>query len=469
MTTETRSASLHDLRLGLAGDLYGPGDEAYEDACTLFNSMIEHRPIAVARCRAPDDVIGALAAARRQGLNVSVRAGGHSVTGACVRDGGLVLDVRAMNEIEVDPERCVARVGAGATWGALDRATQVHGLATTGGRVSSTGVVGLTLGGGSGWLERKHGLSCDNLLGVELVTGDGRIVCASERENPELFWALRGGGGNYGVVTELELQLHPVGPDVYGGMVIHPAERGPELMRLWRELMLAASDELSLGFAYLKAPPEPDIPEHLHGELVAVVFGMYAGPVDEGEAAMRPLCEFGPPAVDLLAPALYADLQCALDDPPGFRNYWTVEHLAELPDDAVELIHAQALAMPGSAPQIFCVAWGGEVARHGEEDSPLAGRDARFLIHPLMLWCDPADDRRVIDWGRSFRDALRPHSTGAAYANFTGGQDGSRLLSMYGGANYDRLARIKAAWDPEDVFQASGHVPPEAAPGAHDA
>jgi len=457
--TTAPTASLDELRLRLGGGVYEPGEPAYEDACKLFNAIVERRPRAVAACAAADDVIAALAFARDAGLEVSVRAGGHSVTGLSLNDGGLVLDVRPMNEIEVDHERRVARVGAGATWGELDRATQAHGLATTGGRVSSTGVVGLTLGGGSGWLERKLGLASDNLLAAELVTAEGSLVRASAEENPDLFWALNGGGGNFGVVTAIELRLHPVGPDVYGGILLYDAGRAPEVMRRWRDVMLGAPDDLSIGFAYTVAPDEPEVPESLRGELAVMLAGMHAGSLAEGEAAWAPFRELGP-AADLSGPTPYAELQRSIDDPPGYRNYWTVEHLVDLPDEAIDLIDAKATRMPGSAPQIFCVAWGGAVARTGAASSPIGGRDARFLVHPLMLWDDPVDDDRVVAWGRAFRDALGPYATGAAYANFTGGEDRGRVRSAYAPGSYERLARVKAEWDPDDVFRASGHVPP---------
>ncbi|HEX2096921.1 MAG TPA: FAD-binding oxidoreductase, partial [Solirubrobacterales bacterium] len=377
-----------ELRLTLGGRLYEPGDAEYADACTLFNSMIERRPRLVARCTAPDDVVAALAFAREHGLEVAVRAGGHSVTGCSLCDGGLVLDLRGMRDVEVDAERRVVRVGGGATWAEVDRATQAHGLATTGGRVSSTGVVGLTLGGGSGWLERKHGLACDNLLAAELVTADGRVVRASAEENPELLWALRGGGANFGVVTALELRLHALEAEILAGLVLHPAERGEELLRLFRDTMRAAPEELGLAFAYVTAPGEDDIPAELHDQPAAIVAGIYAGPVSEGEEALRALREFGPPTADFFAPTPYADFNCSLDDPPGYRNYWTAEHVAELSDEAIATIDRRAAEVPASPSQIFIVPWGGALAEVGPEHSPLAGREAAFIVHPLLLWED---------------------------------------------------------------------------------
>ena len=458
MQTDT-TAALDELRLRLGGAIYEPGDAEYEDTCSLFNAIVEKRPRFVARCSAPDDVVAALAFAREHRLDVAVRAGGHSVTGRSLCEDGLVLDVRGMSDVEVDPQRRVARVGGGATWGAVDRATQAHGLATTGGRVSTTGVAGLTLGGGSGWLERKHGLACDNLLAADLVTADGRLVRASAEENPDLLWALRGGGGNFGVVTALELRLHPVGPEVYGGLLMYPADQGRELLRRWRDVMRDAPEELSLAFAYIRAPADdPDVPAQLRGRLTAIVAGMHAGSSADGERALRPIRELGPAALDAFGPVPYADLQSSLDDPPGFRNYWTVELLPDLPDPVVDLLHTQALEMPGSAPQIFCVAWGGAVARN--DDGPLAGRDARFAVHPLMLWEDPADDERVMAWGRRFRDAVSKHATGVSYLNFTGDEEPARVRAQYRPGAGDRLARIKAAWDPENVFRAVGNVAP---------
>jgi len=458
MTTAIDTAT-DELRLRLAGDLHEPGSAGYEDACALFNSMIERRPALVARCSAPDDVVAALAFARGHDMRVTVRAGGHSVSGASLCDGGLVLDVRGMADVEIDPGRRIARVGGGATWAAVDRATQAHGLATTGGRVSSTGVVGLTAGGGSGWLERKLGLACDSLVAVELVTADGRLVRASADENPDLLWAHRGGGANFGVVTALELALHPVGPEVLGGLVLHPAERGRELLALYRDTMRDAPDGLSLALIYLTGPDEEEIPVELRGKPVVAIAGMYAGPVAEGEAALAEIRAFGPPAADFFGPVPYADFQCSLDDPPGYRNYWTVEHLGDLPAAAIDVIHERSLRMPAGPAQLFIAGWGGAVA-HNAADSAIAGRDAAFVVHPLFLWEDPADDERMIELGRGYRDVLAPWATGAAYSNFLGDEGEQRARAAFAPGAYERLAAVKAEWDPDDVFHATGHVPP---------
>jgi FAD/FMN-containing dehydrogenase len=442
--------------------LYEHGTPEYADTTTLNNAMIERRPAAVARCASPADVADAIAYARGEGLPLAVRAGGHSVAGLSLVDDGLVIDVRGMAAVEVDRERRVARVGAGATWSQFDRATEPYGLATTGGRVSTTGVGGLTLGGGSGWLERKHGLACDNLLAVELVTAEGEQVRASAGEHPDLFWALRGGGGNFGVVTAFEFRLHPIGREVFAGLALYPAVRGRELMALYRDVMRDAPEGLSLAFLYLRGPAEEEIPEHLHGELVVAIAGMYAGPLDEGAEALAEIRAAGP-EVDFFGPLPYADFQCMIDDPPGYRNYWTTEHLVDLPDAAIEAIASRSDAMPAGLSQLFMVSWGGAVARVGQDASPLSARDARFVVHPFGMWEDPAGDAANIEWARGFRDDLAAFSTGAVYLNFVGDEGEARVRAGYGPGSYERLAWVKAVWDPDNVFRASGNVPPPTA------
>jgi FAD/FMN-containing dehydrogenase len=441
--------------------LYEPGDPEYADTTTLNNAMIERRPAFVARCADPHDVAEAIAFARARRLPLAVRAGGHSVAGLSLVDDGVVIDVRDMCGVEVDPGRRIARVGAGATWSQFDRAAQPHGLATTGGRVSTTGVAGLTLGGGSGWLERKHGLACDNLLAVELVTAHGEHVRASATEHPDLFWALRGGGGNFGAVTAFEFRLHSVGPEVLAGLALWPASRGRELMTLYRDVMRDAREGLSLAFLYFYAPAEDGIPEQLQGELTVAIAGMYAGPLDEGAEALRAVRE-REPAADFFEPMPYADFQCLIDDPPGFRNWWTAEHLADLPDEAIEAIVRRSDATPAGRSQLFMVSWGGAVARVGPDASPLSARNARFVVHPFAMWEDPAADAATIAWARGYRDDLAAFATGAVYLNFVGDEGEARLRAGYGPGSYERLAQVKADWDPENVFRATGNVPPAA-------
>ena len=454
--------ALDELRLRLHGGVFEPGDPQYDETCTLFNAMIERRPRVVARCLAPDDVIAALAFARDEGLPVAVRAGGHSVAGLSLREDGVVLDVRGMHDVEVDPVRRVARVGGGATWAEVDRATQAHGLATTGGRVSTTGVAGLTLGGGSGWLERKHGLACDNLLAVELVTADGRLVRASADEHPELLWAHKGGGGNFGVVTALEFRLHPLESEILAGLVLHPVEHGRELLRRFRDAMVHGPDALGLAFLYLTAPAEPEIPTELHGKLCVAIAGMYAGPLAEGEAELAELRAWGPPAADFFGPTTYADFNCSIDDPPGYRNWWTAEHLSELTDEVIEAIAQRAETMATGPAQVFIAPWGRAMTRASDADSPLIGRDA-FVVHPLLLWEDAADDERMIAYGRGWRAALRPFATGESYPNFLGDEGEARKHAAFGARNAARLAALKAQWDPENVFSATGNLAPRPA------
>jgi FAD/FMN-containing dehydrogenase len=450
--TDIASSEIDELRFRLHGGVHEPGDPLYEDTCTLFNTMIERRPRLVVRCLGVADVVAALGFARERGLPVAVRAGGHSVAGLSLCDDGIVLDVRGISDIEIDPDARVARIGGGAIWADVDRALQPYGLATTGGRVSTTGVAGLTLGGGSGWLERKHGLACDNLVAAELVTWDGRVVRASAHEHQELLWALRGGGGSFGVVTALEMRLHPLPAEVLGGLAIFDAARGPEVLARFRDLMTGAPRELSLAFAVFTAPDDdPDVPEHLRGRQAVAVLGMYAGEVADGEKAIAPLRALGPDA-DLFGPTAYADFQCSVDDPPGYRNAWTAENVVDLPGVAIERLLERAGELPAGPSQLFIVAWGGAVADVGPDHSPLGGRTARFIVHPLLLWEDPADDERLRRLCAAFRTDMQPWSIGAAYPNFLGAEGATRMRSAFGDS-IGRLAAVKDAYDPEGVFR----------------
>jgi FAD/FMN-containing dehydrogenase len=452
MSEISATSSVDELRFRLHGGVHEPGDAFYEDTCTLFNTMIDRRPRVVAECVVVDDVVAALAFARDHRLPIAVRAGGHSVAGLSLCDDGVVLDVRGIADIDVDADRQVVRVGGGAIWADVDRATQLHGLATTGGRVSTTGVAGLTLGGGSGWLERKHGLACDNLVAVELVTWDGQIVRASEAENPDLLWALRGGGGSFGVVTALKLQLHPLGPEVFAGVVLFDVARAHEVVRTFRDVMNDAPDELSLACAFFTAPErDDDVPAGLRGRPAVAILGMWAGRVADGERALAPIRALGPDA-DFFGPTGYADFQCSVDDPPGYRNYWTAETVVDLPDEAIDAVVRRATELPAGPSQLFIVAWGGAVRGFGPDHSPLAGRAARFIVHPLLLWEDPADDEHCRTIARAFRTDVRRWSTGATYPNFLGDEGAARMSAAFG-TSAERLAAIKATWDPHGLFR----------------
>ena len=442
---------------GFKGGVFKPVDPGYDDARSIFNSMIDKRPAYIAQCADAEDVISALSFAREQGLPVSVRSGGHSVAGNGVVDGGLVVDMRNLNAVSVDPAARTATVAGGATWSHLDRAAEPHGLATTGGRVSTTGVAGLTLGGGSGWFERKFGLACDNLLSVELVTADGRRVTASEDENPELFWALHGGGGNFGVATSLTFRLHPL-PIATLGLLLFSPERGADVMRRYRDFAEQAPDEVGGGVLFLTGPPEEFVPAHLQGRLTMAIGVMYAGAESEASEVAAPLLELSPDG-QMIAEMPYAELQCALDDPPGYRNYWSAEHLETLPDEAVDLFCARAKDMVVPSPsQHIAFPWGGAVARNAA-DWPLASRQARWTVHPFGLWEDPADDERGKAWARATCADMKPYATGGVYLNFVGDEGEDRVRAGFGGG-YDRLAAVKAEWDPDNVFRQNHNVAP---------
>ena len=364
-----------------------------------------------------------------------MRAGGHSVAGLSLVDDGIVIDVRGFREITVDPVRRVVRAGAGLTWSELDAATQAHGLATVGGRVSSTGVAGLALGGGSGWLERKHGLACDNILAVELVTAAGDEVRASADEHPELFWALRGGGGNFGVVTAIEFALHPVGPEVLGGLLLHPAERGRELLRLFRDVMHDAPDELSLAFVYLTAPGRGRTsPRRCAVARPSRSPACTPGPIDGGASARcAPIRAFGPPALDAFGPVALRRLP-VLDRRPARLPQLVDRRVPRRPRPTTRSRRSPRCRseLPPGPAQIFIPAWGGAVARVPEGATPLAKRDARYVVHPLLLWEDAAEDERMIAFGRRYREVLAPYRTGGTYLNFTGDEGADRVRAAFG-------------------------------------
>ncbi len=450
--------ALSQLRASLTGTVVTPDDPAYDETRAIFNGMIDKRPSAIALCETGQDVATAVRFARERGLELAVRGGGHSVAGSCLTDGGLVIDLRRMNAVDVDPGARTVRVGGGATMADMDRATQPHGLATTGGRVSTTGVGGFTLGGGSGWLERGFGLACDNLLAVELVTADGSTVRAGEKENPELFWALHGGGGNFGVATSLTLRLHPL-PVTSAALLLWRAEAGPEVMRAYRDFMSGAPDELGGGMIHLTGPPEEFVPEHLVGELTCAVLLVYAGGLERAREVFAPMLALGHEG-GLVTEIPYADLQSMFDDPPGYRNYWSAEHLDALPDEAVDVFCARARDMIVPSPsQHVLFPQGGAVGRAGDE-FPVPWRHAPWIVHPFGLWEDPADDARGRRWAHDVRADLEPWSTGAVYLNFIGDEGEERVVAGLGADNYKRLAGVKAEYDPDNLFRLNHNIKP---------
>jgi FAD/FMN-containing dehydrogenase len=450
--------ALERLRRGFAGEIILPGDAHYDEARTIFNAMIDKRPGVIAQCASVEDVAAAIRFGRERSLEIAVRGGGHGVAGRALTNGGIVIDLRKMNAVSVDPDRRTATVAGGATMSHLDRATEPYGLATTGGRVSTTGVGGFTLGGGSGWLDRKFGLACDNLLAVELVLADGSVVRASEQEHADLFWALHGGGGNFGVATSFTFRLHPL-PSVTAALLLWRPEAGPHVVRAYRDFMEAAPDEVGGGLIYLTAPSEEFIPPHLVGRLACLVLVTYAGPEAEARRVMAPMLELGHDG-EMIVELPYAELQCMLDDPPGYRNYWSAEYLDAFPDEAVDLFCGRAGDMIVPSPsQHVLFAQGGAIAR-GPAGYPIPWRQAPWCVHPFGLWEDPRDDERAKRWTRNIRADLQPWVSGAVYLNFIGDEGQDRVVAGFGRQNYERLAKIKAQYDPENVFRLNHNIKP---------
>ncbi|MCY0954565.1 FAD-binding oxidoreductase [Streptomyces sp. H27-S2] len=451
-------AALTALREDLAGEVFAPGDPGYDEARAVFNSMIDRRPAAIARCESEADVVTAVRFARGLDLPVAVRGGGHSVAGNASGDGALVIDLRRMSDVTVHPAAKAVRVAGGATMSHLDRACQPHALATTGGRASTTGVGGFVLGGGSGWLDRKCGLAVDNLLGVDLVTADAEIVTATSEDNPELFWALHGGGGNFGVATSLTLRLHDL-PDMSMALLMYAPERGPEAARLFRDLVEGGPVEASGGIIYLTAPPEPFVPPHLVGTLLCGVLLTYAGPEDRMRELAAPLLDL-PHEAEMVTGLPYADLQCMIDDPPGMRNYWSAEYLTGLPDELVDVFCARAHSMPvPTGTQHILFPLGGAIA-DGPAGFPVPYRDSPWAVHPFGIWEDPADDERCRAWVKDVRADVQPWSTGAVYLNFTGDEGSERVAAGLGEDNLRRLGAVKRQYDPDNVFRFNHNIQP---------
>jgi FAD/FMN-containing dehydrogenase len=458
MTIQTSRTALNDLRRDFRGEIIVPDDPAYDEARAIFNAMIERRPSVIAQCANVNDVVRAVHFGRNLGLEIAVRGGGHGVAGKSLTEGGLVIDLRRLKAVSVDSEARTVSVGGGATMSHLDRGTEPYGLMTTGGRVSTTGVGGFILGGGGGWLDRKFGLACDNLLSVELVTAAGSVVRASKDDNPELFWALHGGGGNFGVATAFTLRLHTLSSVTVTLLLWHP-EVSPDVLRAYRDFMESAPDEVGGGALFLTGPAEAFVPAPLVGKLAYAVLLVYAGPEAEARQVTAPMLVLGHQG-ELIAEMPYAELQCMLDDPPGYRNYWSAEYLDMFPDEAVALFCARAKDMVVPSPsQHVLLPQGGAVVR-GAADYPLPWRQAPWVVHPFGLWQDPADDERAQRWARNIRADLKPWASGAVYLNFIGDEGEDRVVAGFGRENYARLAKVKAQYDPENVFRLNHNIKP---------
>lgn len=449
----------------LQGDLIQPGDATYEQARRVWNGMIDRRPHLIARCRNVGDVALAIGFARRHNLRVAVRGGGHNVAGNAVCDDGLVIDLSLMQDIQVDPVARTVRVEAGATIGMVDRATQPYGLATPTGNVSETGIAGLTLGGGLSWLRRKVGMNIDSLLSAEVVTADGRSLTASATENADLFWAIRGGGGNFGVVTEFTFRLYPIGPEVMFVAVMYPYAQVRQVLQAWRAFTAAAPEEVSSDALIWRIPPAPLFPTHAHGEAVVGVAAMYAGPVDEGMRVLQPLRTMGAPLIDMSGPMPYLAAQSAFD--PLFpahqqRYYWKSLYLDNLDRQLIDTLLDWAEASP--SPQLFVPIrhLGGAISRVAEEATAVSNRLAPYLLSIDMTWVDPADDARNIEWTQACWRDLQRFSTGGVYLNFAGmGEEGKKLAESAHGANYRRLAALKNKYDPTNFFRLNQNIKPQ--------
>ncbi|MFN2615636.1 MAG: FAD-binding oxidoreductase [Thermoleophilaceae bacterium] len=449
------------------GELIRPEDPGYDGARALFNGRIDKRPALIARCTGPADVQSALAYARENDLEVAVRGGGHSAAGHSCCDDGIVIDTGPMKSVDIDVEGRTGRFGAGLNWGEFDAATQEHGLGLAGGRVTHTGIAGLTLGSGSGWIDRKCGPTCDNLISAEVVTADGRVLRASADENDDLFWGLRGGGGNFGVVTEFEFRLHEVGPIVYAGMILHPRSEARELARFYRDFMEEAPEEIGGGLALVTAPPEEFVPEEARGKPAVALILVYVGDVEAGEEALRPLTEWGDPWVKMVQPMPYVAVQQLIDagNPWGINEYFKADYLAELPDEAIDVAVDKAEEMRSPFTALIFAPLGGAVGRVDRSSMALELPDAKWLYFCLPLWMDPSFEEQEIAWGRSFMETMRPWAAGKAPPNFINVDDrADRLRASYGEEKYERLVALKDKYDPENVFALNQNIPPSGSP-----
>jgi FAD/FMN-containing dehydrogenase len=441
---------------GFAGALLRPDHEGYEESRRVYNGLIDKRPALIARCHGEADIVAAVNFAREAGLEVSVRGGGHNIAGACATDGGLMIDLSGLKGIYVDPEGRTARVQPGVVWSELNRETQLHGLAVTGGVISTTGVAGLTLGGGLGWLMPKYGLATDNLVSARVVTADGRTLAASETENPDLFWGLRGGGGNFGIVSSFEFRLHEVGPMVIGGLVAHPFDAAEEFLGFYRDFAAGSSDDL-MTFAGVGHAPDGS------GAKLALCVACHLGAPEQGEEDLRPLREFGSPLLVELGPLPYTVLNSLLDGgyPPGSLNYWKSAFLSELSDAAIEAVLEQFAVCPSPMTAVLLEHFHGEVTRVPVEATAVPHRDPSHNLAITSVWTDPEVTVENVAWTRETFEVLEPFLAGRRYVNYFSDDDmGEESARAAYGPNYERLVEVKTAYDPTNLFRRNTNVPP---------
>ncbi|TFV41210.1 FAD-binding oxidoreductase [Bradyrhizobium niftali] len=458
------SDAIEAFRQTLRGNVCLAEEPGYDEARTIWNAMIDRRPGAVVRCKGAADIIRAVRFAREYGLLVAVRGGGHNIAGNAVCDGGLLIDLSLMRSVRVDAFHRTARVDPGATLGDFDKEAQAFRLATPLGINSTTGVAGLTLGGGFGWLSRKFGLAADNLISADVVTAEGELVRASIAENTDLFWALRGGGANFGVVSSFEFRLHPVGPMVLAGLIIHPFARAKELLAGYRDVAAKAPDELTVWVVLRQAPPLPFLPAEVHGKEIVAFAVCYAGDENEGKRALEPLRALGEPIADVIGMQPFATWQTAFDPllTPGAYNYWKSHNFVELKDGLLDTLVSQTTSLPTGECEIFIGQLGGATSRVAIDATVFPHRDAKFVMNVHTRWRDPADEQRSISWARQLFAETASHATGGVYVNFMPEDETDRVAGAYG-PNYARLAALKAKYDPGNLFRLNQNVRPSAA------
>lgn len=449
------------LRAGVQGEVILPDDAAYESARQVWNAMIDKHPAAIVRCANTPDVVHSVNFAREHGFPLAVRGGGHNIAGSAVCDDGIVIDLSQMKAVQVDAGTRHASLEGGATLADFDAAAQAQGLATPLGINSTTGVAGLTLGGGFGWLSRKYGMTIDNLEAAEVVTAAGEVMRASATEHPDLFWALRGGSGNFGVVTRFDFRLHPVGPNLLAGLIVFPFSEAKSVLQQYRALMQKAPDDLSVWVVMRKAPPLPFLPESVHGQPVIVLALLYTGDPEQGRKLIEPLFTFGTPAGTHVDVMPYAAWQKAFDPllAPGARNYWKSHNFSELKDGLFDAVIDYIGTLPSPQCEIFFGAIGGATTRPAPDSAAYAHRDARFVMNVHGRWGDAADDARCIGWARDFFKAAAPFASGGVYVNFLTADEGDRVQAAYG-QNYQRLAQVKRQYDPANLFSTNQNIKP---------